>query len=74
MIGTYWRHDTYGPRTKYPKVRSDAESLLAKEPNEPLIEFAYFVVGNFDAALKASPNSIISEILHYAAATASFSP
>jgi tetratricopeptide (TPR) repeat protein len=66
MANKYWRHDTYGPKTKYPKVRSDVKILLSKEPTEPFIEFAYFVVGDFDGALKANPNSIISDVLHYA--------
>jgi tetratricopeptide (TPR) repeat protein len=63
---TYWRHDSYGPKTQYPKIRSDAEDLLAREPNDPFIEFAYFVVGDIDGAMKANPNSVIADILHYA--------
>ena len=66
MADTYWRYDTYGPKTLYPKVRSDAQNLLAKEPAEPFIEFVHFVVGDFDGGLKANPNSVISDILHYA--------
>jgi tetratricopeptide (TPR) repeat protein len=63
----YWRHDVYGPDTKYPEIRRDAERLLASQPPDPFIDFAYFIVGDFDNALKTNPSSVIAEVLHYAA-------
>ena len=62
----YWRHDKYGPNTKNTKVRADLLSFLASQPADPFVEFAYFLVGDFDAALKANPNSVIGNVLHYA--------
>jgi hypothetical protein len=39
---------------------------LAERPNDPFREFAYYAIGDFVAALKASPNSIISDAINYA--------
>ncbi len=64
--GQYWRYDVFGPRTKFPDIRRRAQNLIATEPNDPFIEFAYFLLGDFTDALKARPNSPISDVLHYA--------
>ena len=62
----YSRLDNYGAQTKYPKVRSDIESFLAHHRSDPFIEFAYFLIGDFDKAIAANPHSVISDVLHYA--------
>jgi tetratricopeptide (TPR) repeat protein len=65
--GSYWRFDVYGPNTAYPKVRSDAEAFIANSPDDEFVEFAYFLLGDFEGGLLANPDSIIAHILHYAA-------
>ena len=62
----YSRLDNYGPNTGYPQVRRDVQDFLAGHPTDRFIEFAYFLVGDFDSALRVNPNSVISEVLHYA--------
>jgi tetratricopeptide (TPR) repeat protein len=64
--GVYSVLDVYGPHTDYPDIRRDAESFLATRPSDHFVEFAYFLVGDFDNALKANPNSIIVDVLNYA--------
>jgi tetratricopeptide (TPR) repeat protein len=64
--GVYSMLDVYGPHTDYPDIRRDAESFLATRPSDHFAEFAYFLVGDFDNALKANPNSIIVDVLNYA--------
>jgi TolA-binding protein len=64
--GVYSVLDVYGPQTKYPDIRRDAESFLATRPSDHFVEFAYLLVGDFDNALKANPNSIIVDVLNYA--------
>ena len=39
---------------------------MAARPNDPFREFAYYATGDFATALKANPNSIISDAIHYA--------
>lgn len=58
--------DTYGPDTEHPEVRSNTLNFLAAEPKDPFVEFQFYVVGEFEKALKANPNSIIKDVLHYA--------
>ncbi|MEQ1718122.1 MAG: hypothetical protein ABL907_19445 [Hyphomicrobium sp.] len=65
--GSYWRFDVYGLNTAYPDVRSDAEAFIAGNPNDKFVEFAYFLLGDFEGGLRANPDSIIAHILHYAA-------
>ncbi len=62
----YSRIDQYGPKTDHPDVRRDMLSFLAAKPSDPFIEFAYYIVGDFDKALAANPNTIIPDVLHYA--------
>ena len=35
-------------------------------PHDPFREFAYYATGDFEGALNANPNSIISDAIHYA--------
>ena len=61
------RLDIYGPKTGYPQVRSDIETLIANEPSDPYIAFAYFVHGDIESALTANHAVLIADVLHYAA-------
>jgi hypothetical protein len=63
---TYWRLDTYGPTTGYPEIRSAIQQFLRDHPSEPFREFLLYTIGDFDKALQANPNSIISDVLRYA--------
>jgi len=63
--GMYSKLDVYGVHTRYPQSRADMESLVATNPTDPFIEFAYFTIGDFDKALKTKPK-IIGNLLHYA--------
>jgi tetratricopeptide (TPR) repeat protein len=63
---TYSRLDVYGPKTEHPEIRSAIKSFLAANPSEPFIEFAHFVIGDFDKALAVNPNSVIADVLNYA--------
>lgn len=65
--GQYWRFDVYGPNTRYPEIRNEAQRLIAAAPNDPFIEFAYLLVGRFDEALAKHPDSVISPALNFAA-------
>lgn len=65
--GQYWRFDVYGPNTRYPEIRTEAERLIATAPNDPFIEFAYLLVGRFDEALAKHPRSVIAPPLNFAA-------
>ena len=40
--------------------------MLAARPTDPFREFAYYVSGDFEGALKSNPNSIVSDAIHYA--------
>jgi tetratricopeptide (TPR) repeat protein len=62
----HWRVDILGPSTGFPAIRRDIQSFLAANPAEPFIEFLHYVIGEYDQALQANSNSIISDVLHYA--------
>jgi TolA-binding protein len=62
----YWPCDIYGPKTEHPEIRRNIETLALGHPSDPFIEFAYYVIGEFDNALRAKSNSTISDVLHYA--------
>lgn len=64
--GVYSVLDVYRPKTGYPGIRRDAENFLATRPPDHFVDFAYFLIGDFDNALKANPNSAIVDVLHYA--------
>jgi tetratricopeptide (TPR) repeat protein len=63
--GQYSRIDIYGPATEHPEVRRDIESFLAEHPTDRFVDFAYYLLGDYEKALKASPNSPIADVLHY---------
>jgi tetratricopeptide (TPR) repeat protein len=63
--GIFSQFDIYGPKTEYPQIRSDTQSLIANEPSDPYIAFAYFVHGDLDKAMTASHADLISIVLHY---------
>ena len=60
------RLDLYGPKTEYPQVRGDIETVISNEPSDPYIAFAYFVHGDIDKAMTANHAALISNVLHYA--------
>ena len=62
----FWPVDIYGPKTEHPQIRGDLQRTLTTRPNDPFREFAHYATGDFDAALKANPNSIIGNAIHYA--------
>jgi tetratricopeptide (TPR) repeat protein len=64
--GAYWRFDIYGPRTNYPEIRSAAQAFIAANPDDPFVDFAHYLIGDFEGALRANPDSILVHILHYA--------
>lgn len=62
----HWRLDILGPTTGFPALRRSIQSFLAGNPPDPFTEFLYYVLGDYDRALQVNPNSIISDVLHYA--------
>jgi tetratricopeptide (TPR) repeat protein len=65
--GEYRTIDIYPPKTTYVDIRKDIERYLASEPKDRFREFSYYVIGDFDGALKTDPASVIAPVLHYAA-------
>lgn len=63
--GEFRTVDIYGANTTYPVIRQDIEKFLAGNQSDRFIEFPLYVIGEFDAALKANPNSVIAPVLHY---------
>ena len=63
--GQYSRIDIYGPTTQHPEVRRSIESFLAEHPTDRFVDFAYYLLGEYDKALKANPGSPIADVLHY---------
>jgi tetratricopeptide (TPR) repeat protein len=64
----YGTIDIYGTDTEYPQIRRDIQDFLADKANakEPFVEFLYYVIGEYDKALQANSNSVISDVFHYA--------
>ena len=58
------RIDVYGPTTQHPEVRRSIESFLAEHPADRFVDFAYYLLGDYDKALKANPGSPIADALH----------
>jgi tetratricopeptide (TPR) repeat protein len=65
-IHQHWDVDIYGPQTEHPKIRSDIETFLAGKPSDPFVEFLYYVIGEYDEALRVNPKSELNDVLHYA--------
>jgi tetratricopeptide (TPR) repeat protein len=61
----YWSISVYGPKTGHPEIRESIQKFVANHPSEPFIEFLHYTIGDFDKALQANPNSIISGVLRY---------
>ena len=64
---TYGTVNIYGDTTNYPGIRLNIKRFLKKFPNDPFADLARFVIGDFETAVLNNPNSIISDVLHYAA-------
>lgn len=64
--GRYWRYDTFGAETRYPEIIAAAEDFIAREPHDKFVDFAYYMLGDFQGALDANPNSVIASPLHHA--------
>ena len=62
----YWPVDIYGPGTEHPNIRRELQRVVSESPSDPFIEFAYYVLGDFDNALRSKTNSVISDAIHYA--------
>jgi tetratricopeptide (TPR) repeat protein len=62
----FWPVDIYGPKTEHPTIRRDLQNVIAKYPTDRFIDFAYYVLGDFDRALQANPHSIIVNAIRYA--------
>jgi tetratricopeptide (TPR) repeat protein len=62
----HWSLDIYGPNTEHPTIRRDIERFLADKPSDPFVELLYYVIGEYDEALKVNPRSLFSDVLHYA--------
>jgi tetratricopeptide (TPR) repeat protein len=62
----FWPVDIYGPKTEHPTIRRDLQNVIAKYPADRFIDFAYYVLGDFDHALQANPHSIIGNAIRYA--------
>jgi len=60
------RLDIYAEKTEHPDIRRDIMNFISNEPSDPFIEFAYFILGNFDKALRSNPKSPIRNVLNYA--------
>ncbi len=58
--------DIYGPKTEHPDIRRTIQRFIADYPSEPFVEFLHYALGDYNKALQANPNSVISDVLHYA--------
>jgi tetratricopeptide (TPR) repeat protein len=65
--GIFSRFDIYGPKTQHPQIRGDIESVIANDPSDPYIAFAYFVHGDLDKAMTANHADLFSNVLHFGA-------
>jgi tetratricopeptide (TPR) repeat protein len=63
--GQYSRMDIYGAATRHAEVRRDIKNFLAEHPADPFVDFAYYLLGDYEKALKANSNSPIADVLHY---------
>jgi tetratricopeptide (TPR) repeat protein len=63
--GEYSRIDIYSPTTQHPEVRRDIENFVAQHSSDRFVEFAYYLLGEYEKALQVSPDSPISSVLHY---------
>ncbi len=64
--GEYSRIDIYGPTTQHPDVRRDIDNFVAQHPLDHFVEFAYYLLGEYEKGLQARPDSPIASVLHYA--------
>jgi tetratricopeptide (TPR) repeat protein len=63
--GAYSRLDIYGPETQNPEIRRSIEIFLAEQPSDRFVDFAYYLLGDYEKALQANPNSPIAASLHF---------
>jgi TolA-binding protein len=57
----------YGPESEYSDVRLTIQRFLAQNPTAPFSEFLHYTIGEFEKAVRANPNSVVSSVLNYAA-------
>jgi tetratricopeptide (TPR) repeat protein len=65
-IRQHWDVDIYGPKTEHPEIRNNILTFLAANPPDPFTEFLYYVVGDYERALRVTPRSPVNDVLHYA--------
>jgi len=63
--GIFSRFDIYGPKTQHPQIRGDIESVIANDPSDPYIAFAYFMHGDLNKATTANHADLFSNVLHF---------
>lgn len=64
----YWPVDIYGPRTNHPTIRRELMNFVAAERSDHFVDLAYYVLGDYDQALKSNPKSVIGVAIRYARA------
>jgi tetratricopeptide (TPR) repeat protein len=62
----YGTVDVYPAGTKYVEIRRDIEEFLATKPTDPFIELLYYVIGDFEGALRVAPRSPFKDLFRYA--------
>ena len=63
----HWDVDIYGPKTENPQIRSSIQAFLATKPSDSFTELLYYVIGEYEQAIRTNPKSPLSDVLHYAA-------
>ena len=70
----HWDIDIYGPKTENPQIRSSILTFLATKPSYPFTELLYYVIGEYEQAVRTNPKSPLSDVLHYAAGFRTLGP
>jgi len=70
----HWDVDIYGPKTENPQIRSSIQEFLATKPSDSFTELLYYVIGDYEQAIRTNPKSPLSDVLHYAAGFRTLGP
>ena len=70
----HWDVDIYGPKTENPQIRSSIQEFLATKPSDSFTELLYYVIGEYEQAIRTNPKSPLSDVLHYAAGFRTLGP
>lgn len=67
MEHTYRRTiDHYMSDTQFPQIRADLQRIVKDFPRDPFLSFAYYTLGDLEAAQASFPNSPVRDVVEYA--------